>query len=146
MSDSFTIVQAAGAIGAQVIDLLSENGLPVDDLASCHQLLALLYNRQLAATAGFEMLDDCALLRSLSVQQALRGRGLAKKMVGEIEDRLRKIGITRIYLLTTTAGEFFQKLGFVTVPRVEAPNSIRQTRQFAELCPASSLLMQKNIL
>jgi amino-acid N-acetyltransferase len=50
-----------------------------------------------------------------------------------------------IYLLTTTAPDFFAGLGFRRAGRKTAPPAIRATRQFATLCPASAVLMHLNL-
>ena len=54
-----------------------------------------------------------------------------------------KQGIKTLYLLTTTAAQFFAKRGYEAVPRSEAPAAIAATAQFSDLCPASSAFMRK---
>ena len=52
-------------------------------------------------------------------------------------------GVETLYLLTTTAAQFFARRGYEAVPRSEAPAAIAATAQFSELCPASSTFMRK---
>jgi amino-acid N-acetyltransferase len=48
-----------------------------------------------------------------------------------------------IYLLTTTAEEFFARRGYRRTERSSAPVAIRNTREFAGICPVSSAFMNK---
>jgi hypothetical protein len=49
------------------------------------------------------------------------------------------------YLLTTSAADFFAHLGYKRVDRGEAPENIRATSEFSQLCPVSSVLMLKEM-
>lgn len=53
--------------------------------------------------------------------------------------------IRSIYLLTTTAESFFSRLGYKRIDRSAAPASIAATREFSQLCPASSSFMYKSL-
>lgn len=94
---------------------------------------------------GLELYGEDALLRSLAVDPATRGRGCAKALVARAERHAREQGAQRVYLLTTTAADFFAHLGYKRVERDNAPDSIRATSEFSALCPASSVLMAKEI-
>ncbi len=54
-------------------------------------------------------------------------------------------GVRSLFLLTTTAEEFFGQRGYARVARESAPETIRSTREFADICPASSVLMVKHL-
>ena len=56
---------------------------------------------------------------------------------------LRWKACVRFYLLTTTAEDFFARRGYVRIARDEAPETIRATREFADICPAGSAIMRK---
>ena len=83
------------------------------------------------------------LLRSLAVSYAERGTGLAKLLVTEVENHARRQRLLAIYLLTTTASEFFLKLGYDVVSRDVVPNEIRRTSQFVSICPDDAVVMMK---
>jgi arsenite methyltransferase len=91
--------------------------------------------------AGLEVHGSAGLLRSVVVTPSLQGRGLGAVMV---EDRLRRAGelsLRQVYLLTTTAASWFPRLGFAAVPRDGVPAEIRASPEFADLCPASAVVM-----
>jgi amino-acid N-acetyltransferase len=50
-----------------------------------------------------------------------------------------------MYLLTTNAETFFARRGYAPAARESAPVEIRNTREFADICPASSTLMIKHL-
>lgn len=94
---------------------------------------------------GLELYGQEALLRSLSVDREARGRGCARALVAQAEQYALQRGVRRIYLLTTTAADFFARLGYKSLGRDEAPDAIRATSEFAALCPVSSVLMTKEM-
>ncbi|NID14509.1 hypothetical protein [Luteibacter yeojuensis] len=57
----------------------------------------------------------------------------------------RRPGFAKLFLLTTTATDYFVERGYRRVDREEVPADIRSTRQFAGLCPASALVMVKEL-
>jgi amino-acid N-acetyltransferase len=77
------------------------------------------------------------------VDEAMRGRGCGRRLVAEAEQYAARNGVQSLYLLTTTAEEFFRRLGYVRIDRASAPEAIRQTSEFSGLCPSSSAVMMK---
>jgi ketosteroid isomerase-like protein len=75
----------------------------------------------------------------------MRGKGIAVGLCAEAIHAARERGVRELYLLTATAPGFFEKLGFVRLARAAAPEAIRQTREFRELCPDSSVVMRKEL-
>ncbi len=130
---------------SEVRRLLAEAGLPAEDLApdALEDFLGCGPEGALTGVVGLEILGTEALLRSLAVARSERGRGYGKMLVAEAERRARARGVERVYLLTTTAAEFFARLGYHEVPRDEAPPSIRVTSEFSVVCPTNSVLMLK---
>lgn len=96
----------------------------------------------LVGIAGVEVHGAHGLLRSVAVTPALRGSGLGAALV---RDRLRwasENGLESLYLLTTTAAEFFARHGFEIVSRDDAPREIRASKEFSEMCPSSAVCMK----
>jgi amino-acid N-acetyltransferase len=65
--------------------------------------------------------------------------------VSQAELHAKSQGAREIYLLTTTAERFFERLGYTRVPREAAPLAIQQTQEFSALCPSSSAFMVKQL-
>jgi amino-acid N-acetyltransferase len=51
-------------------------------------------------------------------------------------------GFRELYLLTTTAEEFFPRFGFERIGREEVPAAVRESVEFRESCPASATVMR----
>lgn len=100
----------------------------------------------LAGTVGLELLGEVALLRSVAVDEAHRGLGLGKRLVEAMEEHARDEGVRELYLLTTTAEDFFATLGYRKLAREEAPGAVAGTEQFSSLCPSSSSFMVKTLV
>lgn len=123
--------------------LLASAGLPTEDLSERH-LDNFFYVGTAASPrglVGLEIFGDVALLRSLVVVSERRGVGAGSALVGHAEQAARDAGVHTLYLLTTTAEEFFAKRGYRRADRGLAPPTIRATREFAGICPVSSAFM-----
>ncbi len=130
-----------------VVRLLSEAGLPTADLSSAHleTFFGIGSPDALEGVGGVELHGEVALLRSLAVDPAFRSRGIGRALVHAAEQCARSRGVGAIYLLTNTAARFFEQLGYSRAERNTAPQAVRQTREFASLCPDSAALMMKRI-
>lgn len=66
--------------------LLSKYGLPTDDLHNNSvELFAKVEGDRLLGTIGLERYGESGLLRSLCIKESMRGKGLAKALVKELE-------------------------------------------------------------
>jgi amino-acid N-acetyltransferase len=125
--------------------LLHVAHLPTDDLTEGVLATFLVARRAdtVIGVIGIELYGAVALLRSLVVQESFRGEGLGAKLLEAAESLARSSSVRSLYLLTTTADEFFAARGYRRIVRDDAPASIRSTTQFSALCPASAILMVK---
>ena len=126
-----------------IINLLKENALPVDDIGDHTLLFGFMDDDALSGSAGLEVFGDCALIRSISIQKHLQGKGYGVILQKELEQVAQSKNIRCLYLLTTTAEGFFKKQGFNTIQRDEVPASIRSTSEFSSVCPTSAIVMKK---
>ena len=126
--------------------LLKNEGLPVQDIHQSNiQLFGGFANAEFMAAIGIERHQTTGLFRSLVVSPEARSAGYGVAMVKYAEKWAQDQGISALYLLTTTASRFFDKLGYTYIDRSEAPTAITETTQFASLCPQSAPLMYKRI-
>jgi N-acetylglutamate synthase-like GNAT family acetyltransferase len=71
-----------------------------------------------------------------------RTRGIGTALV---EDRIgwaRGRGLTALYLLTTTARDYFPRFGFEVVTRDAGPAEIAASEEWRSACPASATAMR----
>ncbi|MEO0533480.1 MAG: arsenic resistance N-acetyltransferase ArsN2 [Cyanobacteria bacterium P01_A01_bin.123] len=129
--------------------LLDESALPHSDLNPqklAHFLTARSASeRVIVGVVGVECYGEVGLLRSLAVAQPHRRKQLGKILVDNAERYAQQQGVKTLYLLTTTAKDYFAKLGYATVDRAAAPPAIKETAQFRELCPDAATCMIKGL-
>ena len=145
-ADTIAISAAAPEDAAAIAALLREAELPHEDFAG--HLANFLVARRAGAVVGavgFERHGRSALLRSLVVAPALRGHGLGDRLVRRLAAVSRREGVTRFYLLTTTAEAFFARRGFKKIARPAVPAAIAATREFNSLCPVSAVCMTRAV-
>jgi N-acetylglutamate synthase-like GNAT family acetyltransferase len=129
----------------QVLRMLQAQKLPVTDINEDTVLYQLFDGEKLVGTAGLDIFDDCALLRSVSVMAGVQGKGYGRSLNQQVETFARESGINCMYLITTTAKEFFERQGYCVIKREEAPDQVKNTEQFSGLCPSSAIIMKKRI-
>ena len=130
-----------------VTRILGEAGLPYSDLTDAH-LEHFFGCGSISAPdgiVGLELYGSVALLRSLAVSSKCRGRGCGTALVAQAELFAQSRGAEEVYLLTSTAERFFERLGYARVLREAAPVTIQQTQEFSTLCPSNSAFMLKRL-
>lgn len=128
-------------------DAIKHATLPHADLDFKKQLLFLFFDDQqkMVGTGGLDVVNQMALLRSITVNPNHQGQRLGKEIVKTMLALASDKKINAIYLLTQTAAFFFEKLGFQTIARNQAPAAIASTTEFAGVCPTSATCMMKLI-
>jgi amino-acid N-acetyltransferase len=137
------IVPASQNSFSAAIALLKKNNLPTEDLDPGKQLFVVEEGDNVVATVAVEYNYNDALLRSLSVSEEKRKSGIGAELVEFIEGYVQKQGVQRIYLLTTTAADFFSKRGYTIIDRNNIPEFIKNTKEYSTICSSSSTLMKK---
>lgn len=150
MSEGIGIV--AERIGKDQLDRLAtflrSEELPDDDIAEPgrHFFFFRDTDGNFLGMGGFEIYGSDALLRSIVTVPEVRGQGYGAPMVGLLLEEMRAHGANSIYLLTTGAEGFFERLGFDIVERDSTPDSIQATREFTLLCPTSATMMHRTLV
>jgi amino-acid N-acetyltransferase len=129
---------------ATVEALLRAASLPlagVQDFFPAHYAVATRAG-EIVAAIGVETYGSHGLLRSAVVADAARGTGVGSQVTHERLAWSRSRGLQDVYLLTTTAAPFFEKLGFVVVSRAEVPAEVQHAPEFASICPSSAVVMR----
>jgi len=124
---------------------LVKAGLPADDVGDGH-LLFWRFETAADIPAGFggiEMHAGDALLRSVVTLPPLRGIGMGSAIVAALESEARLLKCRSIYLVTTSAAEFFERLGYAPCDRSDVPDAIGRSHHFAQLCCAAGTVMIK---
>ena len=141
MIESATIHDLPG-----VCALLERLNLPVDGVADhVPTLLVARDNGTIVGTVALEVYADGALLRSVAVDPAYQGRRLGHQLTDAALNLATRQGISTVFLLTTTAEGFFPRFGFEPTTRQEVPASVRTSVEFRSACPASAVVMRRQL-
>ena len=134
-----------GDAGA-ILALLDRTHLPTDGLVD-HLATAVVARRgrEVVGSAALEIYADGALLRSVAVDPGEQRTGLGRRLTEAATAKAVRLGAPALYLLTTTADGFFPKFGFARIDRGEVPASVQQSVEFRSACPASAVVMKKNL-
>ena len=118
----------------EIEKLLRANDLPIKGVKKTIDCFILAQHEgRIVGVAGVEECGDYHLLRSVAVDETMRGRGIGRALVEWLVADAKANGLTAVYLLTTTAEDYFRRLGFETVPRDTAPAEVQNTAEFKEL-------------
>ena len=136
--------QSVGRDLPHVLQLLQECHLPTDDVPGIiDDFWVAQAGSDLVGVIALEGHGEIGLLRSLAITPQYRGRGAAQVLCDRVLASARERSMTDMYLLTTDADGYFKRRGFSVIDRDEAPAEIRSTRQFADLCPDSAIVMHR---
>ena len=138
------ITRASEADGPSILQLLRDNGLPIDGLLD-HLNTALVARdgAVIVGCAAVEIYADGALLRSVAVAPAARNHGVGARITEEAVTLARSLRKPALYLLTTTAESYFPRFGFVQTTRDMVPAGVQQSIEFRSACPANAVVMRK---
>jgi len=140
----FGAAQAGELEGA--LSLVQAAGLPQSGIADTFPdgyMVARVAGSVVAVT-GLEVHGRHGLLRSVAVSVNYRCAGLGRTLVERCFEAARARGLEALFLLTTTAPDYFARLGFERVVRDSALDELRRPSEFASICPSSAVCMTKH--
>jgi amino-acid N-acetyltransferase len=125
---------------------LAEAELGFDDIGEhLANFLVAEKDGRVIGTVGMEVYGASGLLRSAAVLPAERSGGIGRSLVDALERRARGAGIRELVLLTTTAEGYFTRQGYRVVNRGDVSGRILASGQFQGSCPATAVVMRKNL-
>ena len=129
-----------------LVTLLKSNNLPISDLGLGQRIfLVALLDEKVVGCVAVEIYGTNGLLRSLAVSNNFRGKGIGQKLVAKAEAWSLDNGMKNLYLLTTTAVDFFIKLDWYKIDKASVPEIVALSSEFLSICPSTAVCMFKNI-
>ena len=129
------------------LELLGRSELTEQDVAESwgHYFVVHEDDGRVVGVAGLEVHGQDGLLRSVAVDSEYRGQGLGASLVEVAMTRAKRLSLRSVYLLTTTARDYFARQGFADCSRDEAPEPIRQSWEFRVGCPSTAAFMKRAV-
>jgi amino-acid N-acetyltransferase len=139
----FSIERAVPGDAPAILQLLAESRLPVEGLLP-HLNTALVARVQgrVIGSATLEVYPDGALLRSVAVAPVARGFGVGHQLTESALELARTLDVSAVFLLTTTAEDFFPRFAFSRITREDVPAAVQESIEFQSACPSSATVMR----
>lgn len=129
-----------------VTTLLQSENLPIEDIVrELPHFFVIEDGNNVIAVGGLEVYGNDGLVRSMIVDPNYRNRSLAAILLNKLQEYAAEQGITALYLITTTAREYFAKKGFKAIAREEVSSSLASSREFSTLCPSTATVMMRKL-
>ncbi|CAN5324746.1 hypothetical protein BH09PSE6_BH09PSE6_08720 [soil metagenome] len=125
-----------------ILCLLADSTLPLEGVVDHldHFVVAESGGR-LIGCAGLELYGRYALLRSVAVKANARGSGIGSRLLEAITALGRDRRVDTLFLLTTTAADYFSRSGFERIERAALPDALHRSRELQGACPSSAIVM-----
>jgi len=122
--------------------LLNARELPLDGLEeNLETFWVAETDGAVVGTGGLEVHGRLGLLRSLAVEPDAEGSGIGSRLTWQLlEDAVEK-GLREVFLLTTSASDYFPRFGFVRLNRRHVPTEVQASALF-QACPGTAVAMR----
>lgn len=143
----YLICQAQKEDLKQILNLLNRVKLPTEGVKEHLKDFIVMKdnshtNKLIIGCVGLEIYKKYGLLRSLVIEPNLQSQGLGNILTDAILDYARAEELHKVFLLTTTAENFFLKKGFMKINREIVPEEVKKSKEFTTLCPESAVCME----
>ncbi len=122
-----------------VTSLLKQSKLPTEGVSDhMGNLFVLRENSRVIGAIGYERYGNTALLRSLVVDDRMRGKGHGRILLERGVEEMRRAGIEQAYGLTTTIPDLLARSGWSELARNELPSSLGASAELSGACPETA--------
>lgn len=97
------------------------------------------HDGEIVACGGLELYDDCGMIRSVVVDERLRGGGVGRAIARLLEDDARAYGARVVYLFTEHALPFWKRLGYDEIADEEWEDAPRAGWQYRFVIPRRAI-------
>ncbi len=148
VSAAVSIRPAESGDHGAIAELLSASKLvPLDETAQFgpQYVVAVNGNGMLVGVAGYERYGTDILLRSVAVAESWRSTGIGARLTADRLAHALAQGCGAAYLLTDTAGSYWERHGFSKIDRQAAPEPITRSHEWSAACPVSATAMFRSL-
>jgi arsenate reductase len=120
--------------------------LPSRDVGGLNQrFIVARENGRILGCAGLEAFDQDGQVRSLAVHWTRRNAGLGTRLHERLLFEAVLAGVRNLYVVTTTAEEFFSRHGYRKVRAQEVPPRLLASEEFATFVPGGGTVMSRPV-
>jgi N-acetylglutamate synthase-like GNAT family acetyltransferase/protein-tyrosine-phosphatase len=144
---TLTIGPASGGDLDGIKRLLVASLLPSRDVGGPSQrFIVACENGRILGCAGIEAHGQDGLLRSMAVHWTRRSAGLGTKLHERAVFEAILAGVRTLYVVTTTAEDFFARHGYRRIRAQEVPPRLLASEEFATFVPGGGVVMSRLVL
>ena len=124
--------------------LLADAALPVDGLGDQFPAGYAIVRGDgggVVGVAGLETFGRAGLLRSVAIAPGTRTMGVGHALVADRLAAARRAELDGVYLLTTTAADYFSRFGFVRIDRAALPPALSASAELGASPCATAVAM-----
>lgn len=121
--------------------------LPTQEVDDAHCAFFVAESeRGIIGVCSIESCGGCvALLRLLGVMPGYRKQQIGRRLINRAMNYAEEQGLDHLYLLTETARNYFQSVGFSIQDKKAAPGELGQSKLFAQLSRTNAQLMFRHL-
>lgn len=126
--------------------LLIGSLLPSRDVGRANQRFIVASDGgRLIGCAGLQVAGQDGLVRSMAVHWTRRNAGLGSKLHQRLLFEAALAGVTTLYVVTTTAEDFFAGHGFKKIEAAAVPAELQASEEFTAFVPGGSTVMSRAV-
>jgi N-acetylglutamate synthase-like GNAT family acetyltransferase/protein-tyrosine-phosphatase len=141
-----SIGPASGGDLDAITRLLVGSLLPSRDVGGVRQrFIVASENGRLLGCAGLQVAGQDGLVRSMAVHWTRRNAGLGSRLHERLLFEAVLAGVRTLYVVTTTAEDFFAGHGFKKVAASAVPAALQASEEFTAFVPGGSTVMSRAV-
>ena len=102
-------------------------------------------NGKVVGCAGLETFGEDGQLRSMAVHWTSRNSGLGTRLHGRLLFEALQAGVRNLYVVTTTAADFFGRQGYKKVLAADVPPGVVESEEYAAFVPGGGVVMARPV-
>jgi amino-acid N-acetyltransferase len=141
-----SIGPASGGDLDAITRLLVGSLLPSRDVGGAQQrFIVASENGRLLGCAGLQVAGQDGLVRSMAVHWTRRNAGLGSRLHERLLFEAVLAGVRTLYVVTTTAEDFFAGHGFKKIAASAVPSRLQASEEFTAFVPGGSTVMSRPV-
>ncbi len=145
-SPTTSIAPASGGDLDAIKRLLSAALLPSGDVGGPDQrFIVASQGGRVLGCAGLESHGEDGQLRSMAVRWTSRNAGLGSRLHERLLFEAVMAGVRTLYVVTTTAEDFFTRHGYRRIAARQAPPRLLASEEFAAFVPGGGVVMSRTV-